>query len=258
MRNAIGRNSSDYTAAIIGVALNVDQIDLWTDVNGIMSADPKITKDAISWSNVDYNLMAEISYSGAQVTHPKSIEIAIKNQIPIKVLNTFNQDFMGTKITNTSTKEVLGVIQSNQQSLINITSFARVSQKSFLDDVNNIFKNHNIDIVSTSETVMTIAVKSCVLSENFKNTVKQAFGEVYFIDNLTKVNIIKDGIAHPPARLSKICKLLESLESKIYSLTINGIGNNITFMIDEDKSTIVINKLHKLLIKPVIKLMRVV
>ena len=85
------------------MALNAESIEIWTDVDGIMSADPKIEKLAKHWHIVDLHLMSEMAYSGAKVVHPDAVSLPLKKNIPIYILNTFNKTFPGTKIITKST-----------------------------------------------------------------------------------------------------------------------------------------------------------
>jgi aspartokinase/homoserine dehydrogenase 1 len=94
----LGRGSSDYTAAILGAALDVNRIDIYTDVEGVMSADPKIVENVKSFDEIDFDVMSAMSVAGAKVVHPKALWPAVAKNIPIYILNTFNLSFKGTKI----------------------------------------------------------------------------------------------------------------------------------------------------------------
>lgn len=94
----LGRGGSDYSAAIIGSVLDADEIEIWTDVNGVMTADPRVVKNARSLNQLSYEEIAELAYYGAKVLHPKTVKPAIAKKIPVRVLNTFNPDHPGTRI----------------------------------------------------------------------------------------------------------------------------------------------------------------
>ncbi len=97
----LGRGGSDYTATILGSALDADEVWIWTDVNGVMTADPRIIPDAQSLAEISYAEAAELSYFGAKVIHPKTILPAAEQDIPIRILNTFNPSHPGTRIVRT-------------------------------------------------------------------------------------------------------------------------------------------------------------
>ncbi len=101
----LGRGGSDYSAAIIGASLDVDEVQIWTDVDGVMTADPRVVPDARTLPELSYVEAAELAYFGAKVLHPKTILPAIENDIPIRVLNTFNVDGSTTRIVSTPSTE---------------------------------------------------------------------------------------------------------------------------------------------------------
>jgi len=111
----LGRGGSDYSAAILGAALDADEIQIWTDVDGVLTADPRIVKDARPLAELTYSEAAELAYFGAKVLHPKTMLPAIDLGIPISVRNTFNPTFPGTRIVaqpvNVGTVKALTVIR---------------------------------------------------------------------------------------------------------------------------------------------------
>ena len=94
----LGRGGSDYSAAILGAALDADEIQIWTDVDGVMTADPRIVANARSMEELSYEEVAELAYYGAKVLHPKTVTPAVESKIPLRVLNTFNPSHAGTRI----------------------------------------------------------------------------------------------------------------------------------------------------------------
>jgi aspartate kinase len=105
----LGRGGSDYSASIIGACLNADEIQIWTDVNGVMTADPRNVPDARVLDRVSYKEAAEMSYFGAKVLHPKTIMPAVDENIPIRIKNTFAPDVPGTLISSESPAHRYGV-----------------------------------------------------------------------------------------------------------------------------------------------------
>ncbi len=99
--STLGRGGSDYSAAIVGAALDVDEIQIWTDVNGVLTADPRVVPNARSLNELSYEEVAELAYYGAKVLHPKTVTPAIEKKIPLRVLNTFEPDHPGTRIVRT-------------------------------------------------------------------------------------------------------------------------------------------------------------
>ncbi|HSW38448.1 MAG TPA: aspartate kinase, partial [Acidobacteriota bacterium] len=110
----LGRSGSDYSASIVGAALGCDEIWIWTDVDGVMTADPRYVKGAISLTEISYREAAEMSYFGAKVIHPKTMVPAIERNIPIRIKNTFNPSHPGTLIS--------AAPQANSRLVKNVTS----------------------------------------------------------------------------------------------------------------------------------------
>lgn len=108
----LGRGGSDYTAAILGHALDADEIWIWSDVDGVLTADPRIVPDAHPIDKLSYQEAAEMAYFGAKVLHPKTVRPAVKKGIPIRMLNTFNPSYPGTWISKTSTGSPVKAVTS--------------------------------------------------------------------------------------------------------------------------------------------------
>ncbi|MFZ0544711.1 MAG: aspartate kinase [Candidatus Promineifilaceae bacterium] len=119
----LGRGGSDYSAAILGQALRADEVWIWTDVDGVMSADPRFVSNARTIPTLSYREVAELAYYGAKVLHPKTIRPCIENGIPLRIKNTFNPDHPGTVIVSDDAAEqgdIKAVTAVKKQSLVNI------------------------------------------------------------------------------------------------------------------------------------------
>ncbi len=120
----LGRGGSDFTAAILGAALNAEEIELWTDVDGVMTTDPRIVKNAFSLSYLSYIEAMEMSHFGAKVIHPPSLQPAFNQKIPLRIRNTFNPAFAGTLIGSkpkSSGRLIKGLSSIKQVTLISLT-----------------------------------------------------------------------------------------------------------------------------------------
>jgi len=136
----LGRGGSDYSAAIIGSALkqnghNVKEIEIWTDVNGIMTADPREESDAKTIKEISYDEVLKLSYYGAKVIHPDTVKPAIENDIPVIVRNTFQPENLGTKILKTANNKQNVKINLKSPILIELNDF---NQKKLLDTTSKI------------------------------------------------------------------------------------------------------------------------
>ena len=162
----LGRGGSDYTAAIFGAALNASEIQIWTDVNGMMTADPRIVKKAFSLTDLTYTEAMELSYFGAKVIYPPTMIPAFLKKIPIVIKNTFEPKFEGTVISSESKKSALpikGISSVNHISIINLTGSGMVGKAGFSGRLFSLLAREQINVIlitqSSSEHSITFAVQ---------------------------------------------------------------------------------------------------
>ncbi len=161
----LGRGGSDYTAAIIGAALNVKQIEVWTDVNGMMTADPRRVKKAFSMEELSYTEAMELSFFGAKVIYPPTMIPAFLKMIPIVIKNTFNPEFEGTFIRHDlkpSQTIIRGISSVDHISIINIQGSGMVGKAGFSGRLFTLLSREQVNIIlitqSSSEHSITFAV----------------------------------------------------------------------------------------------------
>lgn len=161
----LGRGGSDYTAALIGAALHAEQIEIWTDVNGMMTADPRFVNKAFSLENLSYTEAMELSYFGAKVIYPPTMAPAFKLRIPILIKNTFQPNFEGTKIQFDSQPTdfpIKGISSIKDIALVNIKGSGLVGKLGFSGKLFSLLAQHHINIVlitqSSSEHSITLAI----------------------------------------------------------------------------------------------------
>ncbi len=161
----LGRGGSDYTAALFGAALKADEIQIWTDVDGFMTADPRIVKDARSLTEITYTEAKELSYFGAKVIYPPTMIPAFAKRIPISIRNTFNPDFKGTFIHNKAGKcgdYVRGITSIKDINLVSIQGSGLVGNSNFSGRLFALLSRYDINVVlitqASSEHSITFAV----------------------------------------------------------------------------------------------------
>lgn len=248
----LGRGGSDYTASIVAVSLKADCIEIWTDVNGIISADPRLVDDAISWEYLDMNIVSEMAYSGAKVIHPKSIVIAIVCHIPVYIFNTFDLSFQGTKIIEENTEGVKGIVASVDNVLFHLDNPNMLENVGFIAAVTGKVSDFNIpiDVCTTSETSFTF---SCKMNGNLVRLEKDlsAFAKVHVKKNLLKISVIGNLLSHDAYILEKIGFFFAKEKKVIHSMSMGMSYRNITFLMDEDHWKETLQELHRLLIQRV-------
>lgn len=159
----LGRNGSDYSAAIFGAAIRAKEVQIWKDVEGVMTSDPRIVPTAKLVSNMSYDEAGELASFGAKVIHPATMGPAVKRDIPIRVLNMLEPDSPGTLIGRESavSKEVVKAIAHKKNiSLVNVTSSKMLGAPGFLSRLARVFKEHEVDIdmIATSEVSVSLTV----------------------------------------------------------------------------------------------------
>lgn len=160
----IGRGGSDYSAAIIGAALEADEIQIWTDVDDMMTCDPKVVAEARLIPTMSFREAAELAYFGARVLHPSTIFPAIQQNIPVRVLNSESPTLSGTVILNkpvgASAGQVKAIAFKKHITLINIDSTRMLMMHGFLSRVFEVFAKYekSVDVVATSEVSISLTV----------------------------------------------------------------------------------------------------
>ncbi|OOQ61269.1 bifunctional aspartate kinase/homoserine dehydrogenase I [Mucilaginibacter pedocola] len=162
----LGRGGSDYTAAIFGAALNAEEIQIWTDVNGMMTADPRMVKKAFSLEELTYTEAMELSYFGAKVIYPPTMIPAFLKKIPIVIKNTFEPEFAGTVIRHDcgpSNLPIKGISSINNISILSLEGSGMVGKSGFSGRLFSLLAREQINIIlitqSSSEHSITFAVQ---------------------------------------------------------------------------------------------------
>lgn len=165
MTTTLGRGGSDYTAAIMAAGIKADRLEIWTDVNGVMTADPRKVKDAFSLTHLTYEEAMEMSHFGAKVLHPPTVQPAFSNDIPIYIKNTFEPDYPGTCISREANDEhlVKGVSSIANVSLLNIQGTGLIGVSGIAARLFNALARAKVNIIlitqASSEHSITFAVK---------------------------------------------------------------------------------------------------
>jgi len=165
----LGRGGSDYTATILGVALDVDEVWIWTDVDGIMTSDPKIISDAKTLIGLSYGEAAEMAIFGAKAMHPRALEPIIKKQIPVRIRNVFNPKNPGTLISEAAEVKSIEVVKAialiTDVSMINIRGAGMVGAPGSYAKIFKILGKNNINIMMVS-TAVSEANISIIIKRN--------------------------------------------------------------------------------------------
>ncbi len=159
----LGRGGSDYTAALIGAALTAGEIQIWTDVTGVLTADPRVVPEAQTVERLSYAEASELAYFGAKVLHPKTIQPAIEGSIPVRICNSRAPEQIGTLVgpqTETSDRTIKAIAHKGGVTTVQITSARMLGAYGFLRALFEVFERHRtvVDVVATSEVSVSLSL----------------------------------------------------------------------------------------------------
>lgn len=193
----LSRGGSDYTAAIFGAALGAEEIQIWTDVDGVMTADPRVVPGAKTVDAVSFEEASELAYFGAKVLHPKTILPALDKDIPVRVLNTFNPSAAGTLIVKRIERkdDVTAITAKSNIFVINIHSARMLMAHGFLGRVFRLFDEFRVpvDAIATSEVNVSLTVeKKFDISGLVKKL--EEFSTVTVLPDRASLSVVGEGI----------------------------------------------------------------
>lgn len=191
----LGRGGSDYTASIIGAALNTEVIEIWTDVNGMMTADPRKVKNAFTIPEISYSEAMELSHFGAKVIYPPSLVPAFQKKIPLRILNTFDSNNPGTTISSKiipKAYSITGISSIDDVALINIQGNGMIGAAGVAAQVFGIMASNDISIVlitqASSEHSICFAVDP-LSGEKVKTILEQSFKSQILTGDIDRVSV---------------------------------------------------------------------
>jgi aspartate kinase len=242
----IGRGGSDYSAAIVGAALDVDDIQIWTDVDGIMTTDPRMVKEARRIRSISFDEAAELAYFGAKVLHPATIIPAVRKKIPVHVLNSYKPENEGTLITDEAPpcdNPVKAIAFKSGITVVNVASHRMLMAYGFLRRIFEIFEHHQVpvDVVSTSEVSVSLTVDDTSKLWDIVTDLKKV-GEVNVEGSKSIVCCVGDNLRNIPGVPHIAFAALQDLKIQMISQGASAI--NITFVIDDDRLPEAVRGLH--------------
>ncbi|OGH51343.1 MAG: hypothetical protein A3G13_01045 [Candidatus Levybacteria bacterium RIFCSPLOWO2_12_FULL_37_7] len=231
----LGRGGSDYSASIIGYCLEAFEIQIWTDVNGVYSADPKIVKRAQILSTISYREASELAWFGAKVLHPRTIRPAVSKKIPVKVLNTFQPTKPGTLVLEKSHKfrTITAISCKKNIILVNIYSTEMLLSKGFLARIFEIFAKHNIsiDLVSASEVSISVTLDNEERLQGVATELSK-FTLVTVAKNLGIVSLVGEGIVTSSKTIKAIFEILDKKRILVKMVSLGATNVNVSVVVD--------------------------
>jgi aspartate kinase len=249
----IGRGGSDYSAAIVGAALDVEDIQIWTDVDGIMTTDPRMVKEARRIKAISFDEAAELAYFGAKVLHPATIMPAVRKKIPVHVLNSYKPDQDGTLISDEAPpcdNPVKAIAYKSGITVVNVASTRMLMAYGFLKKIFETFEHYKVpvDVVSTSEVSVSLTVDETSELWDIVTDLKK-IGEVQVEGSKAIVCCVGDNLRNIPGVPYIAFSALQDVKIQMISQGASAI--NITFVIDEEQLPEAVRGLHDAFFKKV-------
>src|SRR6185437_11797535 len=243
----LGRGGSDYTAALIGAALNVDEIQIWTDVTGVLTADPRVVPNAQTIDRLSYSEAAELAYFGAKVLHPKTIQPAIENSIPVRICNSRMPQERGTIVgpqSDTSPRAVKAIAHKTGVTIVQITSARMLGAYGFLRALFEVFERHRtvVDVVTTSEVSVSLSLDEANALSKIVEELQQ-LGTVGIEKGRAIICVVGEGLRGTPGIAGRVFGTISDINVSLISQGASSI--NFTFVIGEERVKEAVIRLHE-------------
>ena len=243
----IGRGGSDYSAAIIGAALGADEIEIWTDVDGLMTADPRAVPDARRIRVISFDEAAELSFFGAKVLHPSTVLPAVELGIPVHIYNTRNPSCEGTRIVSeapSSQNLVKSIAFKRGVTIVNVASTRMLQAHGFLRAIFEVFDRHqtSVDVVTTAEVSVSMTLDCTDRIEAIKQDLS-GIGEVTIEPAKAIVCVVGERLRFTPGVAARLFGAIDGTNVNMISHGASEI--NVTFVIEERDAEQVVRRLHQ-------------
>jgi len=193
----LGRNGSDYSASILGSLSEAESVTIWTDVDGVLTGDPRVVNKARMIEQMTYDEAIELSYFGAEVIHPKTMAPLMQKEIPLYIRNTFNPESLGTSINSQqkNTRAVKGISTIKDIALLNLEGTGMIGVPGIVNRLGNVLQQTNISIVLISQASSEHSICFAVRSKDAQtaaDVIKQEFKDDFKNENLSAIQIEED------------------------------------------------------------------
>jgi aspartate kinase len=239
------RGGSDYTASLIGSAIRAEEIQIWTDIDGMHNNDPRVVKKTYPISELTFDEASELAYFGAKILHPSTIVPAQKYHVPVRLKNTMDEKAPGTLISDKETESVFKAVAAKDGiTAIKIKSSRMLMAYGFLRKVFEIFEQYKtpIDMISTSEVAVSLTIDTTTQLDKILAELNK-FGSVEVDQNQTIVCIVGHRIGNQTGVLDKIFTCLSDIPVRMVS--VGGSYNNISLLVDtryKEQTLVQLNK----------------
>jgi aspartate kinase len=241
----LGRGGSDYSASLVGAALNAEAIEIWTDVDGMLTADPRVVKSAQLIEQIRFDEASELASFGAKVLHPNTIAPAVRLGIPVFIYNSRRPQGKGTRITfDAPHRPVSAIAGKTDVTIVKVTAARMLLAHGFLRRVFEIFERNrtSVDVVATSEISVSVTIDDPARLDALVVDLR-ALGDVSIERKRGIIAIVGAGICDAGGSMGRALMALGDV--KIHMMSLSATGINLTVIVDQEAVTPAIKRLHK-------------
>jgi aspartate kinase len=240
----LGRGGSDYSASLLGAALKASSIEIWTDVDGMLTADPRVVNGAQLIEEIRFDEASELASFGAKVLHPNTIAPAVRLGIPVFVYNSRKPEGKGTRITFDAPRRAVSAIAGKSGiTVVRVSAAKMLFARGFLRRVFEIFERNgtSVDVVATSEVSVSVTIDDPAALESLLVDLRQ-LGDVSVERDRAIIAVVGAGISDQSEAMGRAIVALGGITVQMMSLSATGI--NLTIIVDEADLNDAMNKLH--------------
>ena len=240
----LGRGGSDYSASLLGAALQAEAIEIWTDVDGMLTADPRVVPEARLIERIGFDEASELASFGAKVLHPNTIAPAVMRGIPVWVLNSGRPHGTGTLITFDSPRRAVTAIAGKSGvTLVKVRSPRMLLTEGFMRTLFEVFERHHtsVDVVATSEVSVSVTIDDTSRLEALVVDLR-ALGDVAMERNRGIVSIVGNGLSDGGIAMAQALSAIGDL--RVHMLSLSSSGINLTVVVDGEQVNPAMQRLH--------------
>jgi len=240
------RGGSDYTATILGAALQCDEIQIWTDIDGIHNNDPRVVTDTQPIRHLSYREAAELAYFGAKILHPTCVLPAERMNVPLRLKYTMEPEAPGTLISKrTSNRSITAIAAKDGITAVKIYSHRMLNAYGFLRKVFQVFEDHetSVDMITTSEVAVSLTIDDVSQLDSIIKGL-QPYGEVEVAHDFTIICIVGNELYDEGSHIQHIFDALREIPTRMVSM--GGSNYNISVLIPSDQKNIALKSLNSI------------
>lgn len=241
----LGRGGSDYSASLFGAALGAEAIEIWTDVDGMLTADPRVVTGARLIERIRFDEASELASFGAKVLHPSTIAPAVRLGIPVFIFNSRKPEGKGTQITfDAPQRDVSAIAGKSGVTVIKVRSPRMLLQHGFMRTLFDIFDRHrtSVDVIATSEVSVSVTIDQTSDLDGLIVDLSQ-LGDVSVERNRGIVALVGAGLGSSSLAMSRALGALA--DTRVHMLSLSASGINLTMLIDGDRVAGAMRALHE-------------